>query len=218
MSHSELDGTSPIGKSTTARRTIVKGAAWSIPVVAAAIAAPMAAASVNTASLAVTDTSTSLLALRVLDSASVITAQALVTVPTELTLTNGPGALSGAAVVTITVGKPGGLQIPLGSARGFGVASYDGVNSTAAERTATYTRVLGANVGFPATGFTKTTVVNVASNGSVQIPVVFGLAGTSTGVSIGVLLSFPVTVTMLIDGVTLTTTSTISVPVGAGIL
>lgn len=88
------------------RRTVLKGAAWSVPVIAAAVAAPAASASVNNANAILTNNVTSLLALNILDSATVLTAGAAVTVPTTLRITNGAGALSGNATVTITVGRP----------------------------------------------------------------------------------------------------------------
>ncbi|WP_444561606.1 hypothetical protein [Arthrobacter sp. AOP36-A1-22] len=218
MSTHETDSAITKGSQHTARRTIVKGAAWSIPVVAAAMAAPLAAASVNNASLAFTDTETGLLALRVLGGGGVVNAQALVTVPTELTLTNGPGALEGLAAITVTVGRPAGINIPLGRARGFGVASYNGVDSTDGQRTAVYQKALGVRYGFPLTTFTTSQNISVASNGQLVFPIEFGLAGSSTGVSVSILARFPVTITMIIDGKTFTATSNVRVPVGAGIL
>lgn len=205
---------------TFSRRTVIKTVAWSVPVIAATTALPGAAASVNNASLAWTGSQTSLLTLNLLDGGGALTAQALTTVPTLLTLTNGAGAIAGeAAVVQINVGRPAGINIPVGRARGFGVYSFDGTPSTAGQRTTTYQSapIIG-QYGFPQTTFTTTTTLTVASNGSLNIPVVWGLAGTSTGVSISLLASFPVTVTITAGGRTFTATSTISVPVGAGLL
>jgi hypothetical protein len=203
------------------RRSVLKAAAWSAPAVAVAVATPLAAASVGNAALAFTDSETGLLTLTLLDGGGVLTAQALTTVPTELTLTNGAGAIDGAtATVTITVGRPGGINIPVGQARGFGVASYDGTASTAGERTATYQSapIIG-QYGFPITTFTRATTVTVASNGNLVLPVTFGLAGVSTGVAISALSSFPVTATVDFGGGnSYTATSTVSVPVGAGLL
>lgn len=205
---------------STSRRTIVKGAAWSIPVVAAAVAAPLAAASVNNASLSFTNSTTSLLSLKLLDGTGVLTAQALVTVPTELTLQNGPGDLSGTAVVTVLVGRPSGINISLGRVRGFGVAAFNGVDSTSAQRTAVYrkTPFTQLEYGFPTTSFTTTTTLSVASNGALVLPIVFGLAGKNDAVAVGLLTSFPVTVNIVLGGKTFTASSTISVPVGAGLL
>lgn len=202
------------------RRTVAKGAAWSLPVIATAVAAPAASASPANASLAWTDSTTSLLTLALLDGGGTLTAQALVTVPTQLTLTNGSGAIAGdTATVEISVARPAGISLTAGSARGFGVASYDGSPSTASERTVAYnTLPIVGNVGFPLTTFTRQVAVTVASNGSLVIPVVWGLAGQDTGVSVSVLATFPVNATITIGGNVLTATSTISVPVDAGIL
>nr|MBS1901056.1 hypothetical protein [Actinomycetota bacterium] len=201
------------------RRKILKGAAWSVPVVAVAAATPLAAASVNNATLAWTASQTALLSLHLLDSASLITAQALVTVPTQASIHNGTGALSGQATVTVTVGRPAGINIPVGRARGFGVYSFDGVTTLPGSRTVTYQSapIIG-EYGFPTTTWTGTQTVSIASNGTLNVPIVFGLAGTSTGVSISLLSSFPVTISVTIGGKTLTASTTISVPVGAGIL
>lgn len=201
------------------RRTVVKGAAWSLPVIAAAAAAPAAVASVNTLSLAFTASSTSLLSLRVLDGANALTAQSLVTVPTMLTLTNGPGAVTENALVTVTVSRPTGINIPVGRARGFGVYSFNGTTTTAAQRTIAYQSApLIGQYGFPSTTWSNSVPVTVASNGTLNLPIAFGLAGTSTGVSLSVLASFLVTVTVVIGGRTLIASSSISVPIGAGIL
>lgn len=196
------------------RRAVVKGAAWSVPVIAAAVAAPAAVASVNNASLAITGTQTALLTLNLLDGAGTVNAGALVTVPTEITLTNGPGAISQNATVTVTVGRPAGINLTLGRARGFGVYSYNGVNSAPGQRTAAYVN----NLGFPLTTFTTTQVVTVASNGLLNIPIVFGLAGTRAGIGVSALASFPVTILVDFGTRQLTTSGTITVPVGAGIL
>lgn len=207
--------------SNLSRRTVVKGAAWSVPVIAVAAATPMAAASTTNASLDWSDSETALLQLQVIDGSTTIGAQALITVPTEFTLTNGPGEISENATVTITVGRPGGINLPVGRARGFGVYSYDGVVTPSSTRTVTYQTVpvVGTEYGFPNTTYTAVQPVSVASDGTLTVPVEFGLAGTSDLVSISALATFPVTLTVeFSDGTTLTASSSISVPVGAGVL
>jgi len=195
------------------RRTVLKGAAWSVPVIAAAVAAPSASASLSNASLQWSASSTSLLPLRILSSQTVLTAKALVTVPTVLSLANGTGPLSGEAVVTIAVARPVGLNITVGRAHGFGVDTFNGIAATSGQRTATYVN----NLGFPSTTFTTTQAVNIASGGALNIPVVWGLAGSRAGLSIDVAASFAVTATVTIDGKSFTANSTISALVGAGI-
>jgi len=202
------------------RRTIIKGAAWAVPVMAVAVAAPLAAASVNTSGLAVTGTQTGLLTLNLLDGGGTVTAGALITVPTEFTITNGAGAINQTATVTVTVARPSGINVSVGRARGFGVASLNGTPSTAGQRTAVYQSApIVGQFGFPLTTFTTTLPVNVPSNGTQVVPLVLGLAGTSTGLAIQALANFPVTIVLDFgNGLTRTATSTVSVPVGAGIL
>ncbi|WP_167131885.1 hypothetical protein [Paramicrobacterium chengjingii] len=203
------------------RRTMVKGAAWSVPVIAVAAATPMAAASTTNASLAWTDSDFGLLSLQLIDGDATLGAQVAITVPSEFTFTNGPGAISDNATVTITVGRPSGINIPVGRARGFGVYSYNGVETPASTRTVTYQTVpvVGTEFGVPETTYSAVQPVSVASDGTLAVPVEFGLAGTSDLISISALASFPVTLTVdFSDGTTLTASSTISVPVGAGVL
>ncbi|QLD12240.1 hypothetical protein [Microbacterium oleivorans] len=202
------------------RRTIIKGAAWAVPVMAVAVAAPLAAASVNTSGLAVTGTQTGLLTLNLLDGGGTVTATALTTVPTEFTITNGAGAINQTATVTVTVGRPAGVNISVGRARGFGVASLNGTPSTPGQRTAVYQSApIVGTFGFPLTTFTTTLPVNVPSNGTQVVPLVLGLAGTSTGVAISALTTFPVTIVVDFgNGLTRTATSSVVVPVGAGLL
>ena len=221
LSHHETNSAITNDRAHTTRRTIVKGAAWSIPVVAAAVAAPMAAASVNNASLAFSDSSGKLLTLSLLSNGSLLGADVLPFGPNELTLVNGPGDISGTASITVAVGVPAGINITLlGAAYGFGVAKFNNVPSTSAERTHNYAgkTLLGGDGGFPTTSFTTTQNISVASNGTLKLPIAFGLEGKSEGVKVSLLANYPVTVTMTIGGKTLTASSTISVPVGLGIL
>lgn len=208
------------GNTGVDRRTLLRGAAWAAPVVAIAVAAPLASASVANAGLAWTGSETGLLSLRLLDGASLITAQALVTVPNEFTLSNGPGAITNqTATVTVVVARPAGINLPVGRARGFGVYSLGGT-VVASQNTAVYQSapIIG-QYGFPLTTFVGTHVFNVASGAPLEVPIEFGLSGNSTGASISLLATFPVTLTVDFgNGNSYSATSTISVPVGAGIL
>ena len=204
------------------RRAIVKGAAWSVPVVAAAVATPLAAASVagTLASVALTTPTSSLLTLNLLDGGGTVTAGVLTTVPTIAALTSDAGAITAqTAAITISVARPTGVNISVGTARGFGVYSVNGVLTTPAQRSAVYQTapIVGA-FGFPLTSWSGTAPVTIAANGTLNLPVVFGLAGTSSGVAISALTNFAVTLSVTINGVTRTAAGTITVPVGAGIL
>ncbi len=200
------------------RRSVMKGAAWSVPVIVASAAAPMAVASVGNATLDWT-ASTTVLSLNLLDSATVVTAGVLVTVPIQLTLTNGAGAITGeSATVQITVNRPGGVNLTLGRARGFGVRSFNGALTPSSSRTVTYQNNGVADYGFPITTFTTTLPITVAANGTLNIPVQFALAGSRSGVSVSALTSFGISTVVTIGGRTIPAATTISVPVGAGIL
>lgn len=197
------------------RRKLLKVAAWSAPVVAVAVASPLATASVGNASVAFTASATDLLSVRLLDDGSLVTALALVTLPTEYTITNGPGAIDQVATVTVVVGVPSGVTLSFGQGRGFGVYSLDGtVVST--QNTVDYGT---SPSGFPVTTFIGSTPVSIASDGSLAVPIEFGLSGVSTGAALGLLASFPVTLTVDFGGGnSYNASSTISVPVTAGIL
>lgn len=203
------------------RRAVVKGAAWSVPVIAAAIAAPAASASVANAGLVWSGSTSSLAQLRVLDSATVVTAGVLPTLPTAFTISNGPGAITADATVTISVGRPAGVTLAVGRARGFGVYSYNGAVTPPSSRTVAYQQapLTGIQYGYPTTSYTAVQPVSVASNGQVIIPVEFALAGVTDLLALNVLTAFPVTLTLNFgDGNVYTASSSISVPVGAGVL
>ncbi len=200
------------------RRTLMKGVAWAAPVIALSVAAPLASASVQNAGLAWTDDETGLLSLRVLDGASAVQAGALITVPTQFTITNGAGAINDTATITIVVGRPSGLNLPVGRARGFGVATLGGTD-VAAQNAVSYNTLLGARVGFPVTTLVTTRAVSVPSNGTLSIPVEFGLSGSNSGIAVSALATFPVTLTVAFaSGPTYQAQTSISVPLGAGIL
>lgn len=200
------------------RRSVIKAAAWSAPVIAMAVATPLASASVNNSNLQWTGSQTGLLALNLLSNGNTLTAAVAITVPTNFTLFNGAGAINETANVTITVGRPGGLNLPIGRARGFGVYSLGGVN-VASQNAVDYDRFLGSQVGFPITTFTGSYNFTAESNGTVAVPVVFGLSGSNSGITVSALASFPVTLRVEFSGGKVyTDTTTISIPVGAGVL
>lgn len=201
------------------RRSVIRAAAWAAPAVTLASAAPSFAASAGSIeSLTVSDEETSLLSLRLLDGGGgLVTAQALVTVPTEITATTAAGGPVTDATIQVTVGRPAGINLPIGRARGFGVAAFNGVDTTAGSRTVTYATALGSQVGFPTTTWTGT-ITSLPAGTATALPLEFGLAGTNSGISVSLLASFPVTVAVTANGVTETATTQVRVPVGAGIL
>lgn len=98
--------------------------------------------------------------------------------------------------------------------------SIDGAVTPAGSRTTSYQSapIIG-QFGFPETTYTGVQTLSVPSNGTLDVPIEFGLAGVSTGVAISLLASFAVTLTVDFGGGnSYTAVSSISVPVGAGIL
>ncbi|MGO1737100.1 MAG: hypothetical protein ACTHZ9_12385 [Leucobacter sp.] len=200
------------------RRTAIKGAAWAVPVIAAAVAAPMASASTGNASLAWTGNESGLLQLQLLDGSATVGALVAITVPSEFTLTNGAGAINQSATVTVVVGRPSGLSIPVGRGRGFGVATLGGVD-VAAQNSTQYQSTLGVQYGLPITTFVGTHHFAVDGGQPLVVPVEFGLSGVSDLLTLSALANFPVNLTVDFgDGNTYSASSGISVPVGAGIL
>lgn len=200
------------------RRTVLKGAAWSVPVIAAAVAAPAASASVNNFTAALSGVTSTLVSLRVLNTGAVATSALGLTVPTTLAIVNGAGALSGSATITVTVSRPTGVTLTAGKAYGFGVDRFDNVAATAGQRTASYQSGLGGEYGFPVTTFTTVQTINVGSGETLNIPIVWGLAGSRAGLSVNALSTFPVSILVTVGGRQVTASGNIIVPVGAGIL
>ncbi|WP_136044435.1 hypothetical protein [Microbacterium sp. K41] len=103
------------------RRTVVKGAAWSVPVIAAAVATPLAAASLTDSDLvpALSGPITLSLGVGPLAVASIATVN-------TLTITNdGPAASPAGATTTIQY-TPSLLTLNIGPVAGVTVAGTDG--------------------------------------------------------------------------------------------
>lgn len=196
------------------RRTVVKAMAWTAPVIAGVAAAPLAAASVQNAGLAVTGSSAELARLKLLDANGFLNAKVALVTPKQFTIYNGAGALTGTATVTIVVSRPTGVNISLGKSRGLGVYKFNGNASAQGANSVSYP----AATGFPITTFVTTLPLNLQSNASLNVPVEFGLVGVSDGVTISALATFPVAISVALNGRTISTTSQITVPVGAGVL
>lgn len=220
MNNSDISETTSSGLS---RRTITKTAVWSVPVVAAALAAPSAAASVGNASISLQGASADLLALGLLNGSGTVTSGVAITVPREIDLSNGPGVLdgplTGIANITWASGVPLGL-LGNSTSRGFGIISISG--ATVDSRTDTIREIadlglVSASVHETSTSFALN-AVDVASNDSLTLPITFGLTSRS-GVTINVAMTFTVTVSIF-SGATLVGTDArnIRVLLGAGVL
>ena len=88
-------------KASFDRRSVVKTAAWSVPVIAAAIAAPAAAASARTATITLDGDGSTVSYAPTKTAGTVRSGKA----PTGFTIHNTPGAITGNYVVTITIGR-----------------------------------------------------------------------------------------------------------------
>lgn len=106
------------------RRTVVKGAAWSVPVIAAAIAAPAASASTLSTDLAVAFGGTQLIRI------NLVLVSINVTLANTLTISNlGSSTSTGGEVVTLTY--PSTLsQLTLASGSGLATVSVGTTSAT----------------------------------------------------------------------------------------
>ncbi len=96
------------------RRTVLQGAAWSVPIVAVAATAPMASASIDNANVLWVGGSSQLLALYLLNEGqSPVAASLLPSAPQTFQIDNGPGALTNLTAV-FTVRQTTGLDIGVG--------------------------------------------------------------------------------------------------------
>lgn len=207
------------------RRTLVKGAAWSMPVIAVAAATPLAAASITNATVSWDGTTSNLATIALLDGSDVLTASVLPTFPNNVVVDNGPGVLEGPLTGLVTITWASGIPVSLlssGVSRGFGVVDIPG--ATLGARTITEKIIL--NLGLVKLGVNETSqpfTLNAASiaGGAQQIlgQIVYG-ATSHSGVSVDLLMTFNVTVTIYSNGAMVDSpaTATITIPAGAGLL
>ncbi|MFC7788637.1 hypothetical protein ACU045_06605 [Microbacterium sp. MAHUQ-60] len=215
-----------IEKTELSRRSLVKGAAWSLPVIAVAAATPMAAASVNNATVNFDGTTTNLATIGLLDGSGTLTASVLPTFPNNVVIDNGPGTLDGPLTGVVTITWASGLPVTLlssGVSRGFGVLDIPG--TTLGTRTITENTILDlapiATLGVYETSqpFTINDASIAGDAQKVLGQIVYG-ATSRTGVSVDVLMTFTVTVSIYSDGTLVDSpaVATITIPAGAGIL
>ncbi len=210
------------------RRSLVKGAAWSLPVIAVAAATPMAAASATSATAAWTASNTQLLTLGLLDGSGTISASLFPTAPTAFRITNTAGDIPNVtAVFTAALSSSGlNINVPVGTTklRGFAPTAVQGgtlVGSTAiTDREIASVALLGTTYAQD----TSTTfdLGTIASGATVDFnPVTWGVTDRSgLNVGLGVATSVTVIVTLLSDGVEFAqlSGSNINILANAGIL
>jgi len=191
------------------RRSLVKGAAWSLPVIAVAAATPMAAASTATATAAWTDTNTQLLTLGLLNGSGTVSASIFPTAPTAFRITNTAGEIPNVTAVFTAALSSAGLSItvPVGTTklRGFAPTAVQGGtlvgSTTVTDREIASVALLGTTYAQDTT--TTFNLGTIASGATVDFnPVTWGVTDRSgLNLSLGVATSVTVVVTLLSDGV-----------------
>lgn len=210
------------------RRTLVKGAAWSMPVIAVAAATPLAAASAATASVEWTGGNTTLLTLTLLNGGPVAGLNLLPSAPTDFRITNTPGEIPNVTVAfTVAQVNAPTLSLTLGNRYLSGFAPRTVPGGTIVGTTTVNDRLLNDGLlGNLYAQDTSTTFAlgNVASDaianfGSISWATT-GQRGAGLGVDIGVLTTFSITAEFSSDGVAFATLTgeNLTVPVNAGIL
>ncbi|MGX1693935.1 hypothetical protein ACWIBQ_00935 [Microbacterium keratanolyticum] len=214
-------------ESTTgiSRRTLVKGAAWSVPVLAVAAATPMAAASVNSATVQWVGGASQLLSLTLLDG-GVVSATILPSAPTQLRVTNTPGIVPN-VTARFDVAQATGISVNLGVGdvylRGFAPRTVPG--ATIVGSTTVTPRILNDGLlGDLYAQDTSTTFAlgDIASGATVDLGSIgWAVTGRSgINIAIDVLVNFSVTASFFSNGTQFAqlTSPGVSVPIGAGIL
>jgi len=212
------------------RRTILKGAAWSAPVIAAAVAAPMAAASDATADVYWTKTNTQLLTLSLLNGGTLAGVKIFPKAPTAFAIENTPGIIAN-VTVEVSVAQAGGLDLGVGLGTrwvaGFAPATISG-GTKLGSTTITDRALGGLGIGLVRTvaqdTFSVFSLGDVASGQTVNFdPVAWATVPRKTQgltlAEINALTSYTVTAVFKTNGTTFATiTESISVLAGAGIL
>ncbi|MFE6735643.1 hypothetical protein [Microbacterium sp. NPDC057650] len=210
------------GRAGVSRRAVVKGAAWSVPVVAAAVALPLAAASVAESTLAWGPSNGPLLSVGLLNGGAtgggLVTVNALPSGANFFRISNPTaGAVEGPLTGHVSVKWTSG--VPLANVKGYGVYAVDGSAAAVAGRTETRRTLLGL-VGTYETEQNITISRNIAGSSSVDVPITWGLTNGG-GLGVSVLVNFTATLTLFDkNGVQIgdAVATPLQVPVGLNIL
>lgn len=217
-----------IEKTELSRRTLVKGAAWSLPVIAVAAATPMAAASTATASVEWTGSNTTLLTLTLLNGGPVAGVNLLPSAPTTFRVNNTPGAIPNVtAVFSVSQANAPTLSLSLGDRYLSGFAPVTIPDATRVGETTVSNRLLNDGLLGDLYAQDTTTTFNlgdIASGAVVDFGSIAwgttGQAGAGLGVDVDIVTTFNITVSFLSDGTEFAVLSgqNLTVPVNAGIL
>ncbi|WP_448710916.1 hypothetical protein [Microbacterium profundi] len=190
------------------RRTLVKGAAWSMPVIAVAAATPLAAASVNTASAQWTASNTTLATLTLLTTGQPVAGLTLFpTAPTVFQINNTPGIIPNVTAIFSVALDDSLLNItvPVGDTRlgGFAPATIPGatlVGTTAVNERSIADTLLGEV--FAQDTVTTFSLGDIASGATVDFGSIAWALVAKSGIalSLGVNTNFNVAVSLQSDG------------------
>ncbi|MGN7977338.1 hypothetical protein ACTJJ4_07160 [Microbacterium sp. 22195] len=197
-----------IENTNVSRRTLVKGAAWSLPVVAVAAATPLAAASTGTASAQWTQANTQLLTLGLLDNSGTVSASVLPSAPTQFRITNGATELPNVTAVFTAALSTAGLNItvPVGTTklRGFAPSAVAGGtrvgNITITDREIASVALLGTTYAQDTAA--TYSLGTIAPNAALDFDTTWGATGREgLNISLGVATSVTVVVSLQSNGV-----------------
>ncbi|MET1154262.1 hypothetical protein [Arthrobacter sp.] len=179
-------------KASFDRRSVVKGAAWSVPVIAAAIAAPAAAASAKTATVSLYGEGS-----RVTYAPTRNGGRAKIgTAPTGFTIHNTPGAIDDSvpATITITRASSGVPGIGIGIVGGTLVDAGAYVNDV---RTITFNIPVkvsgGATQSFSFGSYTQDAPGNGGTAGTYKVTLAIGFTSNNAAVNSSVDLTLTTT-------------------------
>lgn len=212
------------------RRNVAKAAAWTVPAVAVAVGAPLAAASIGNATVEWTGTSLQLLSIGLLSGSGTVSLGVLSTFPRDITVQNGSGVLPGPLTGSISVSYTAGLAIPVTLSaitfRGFAPKSIPGVTlgtTTITKRKIGDALPTGADVSVfdTVTPFTITDPSIASGVAKILGDVVWGATAKegTTVVTLSALTSYTATVSVSSNSTLVgTDTGTLSFPIGASLL
>ena len=189
---------------TSSRRTLLKAAAWATPVITIAVAAPLAAASINDASLALQQQANNGSFPNDLESSgTTFPIPISFNRPGQLRLINGPGVISGPLTGTVTVAFLSSSNLSaLGgdvTLRGFGPTAIQGATMGAITKSTVFVKDDGGGDIF-ATNVTRAFTLTAAQiNGNVDFAstITWGVTVASgSALPTGGSVTYSVTVTL----------------------
>ena len=204
------------------RRTIIKGAAWSVPVIASAVSAPLAAASNEPVDDGFTPGVPDYVTLPIRHNDQLTgkphASWVQISLPSELVLAVPAGITAGSSMsIVVTISAPDTKISDGKSAYGLNVHKLGTLAETDGTRTSQYA---SKSAGFPSNTYKASLPVPPSEDGAIRLPIEWELHGNAnSSAKLTEDVRFLVTVVaMFQDGSQTTVTTTLVVPGGAGIL